>query len=91
MIESKIQVITDYVDKWLQFQALWDLEAEHVYQVSVFQIPHTSAYGSGWVTHCQIGHNSCLIFARLDLPLTLRTLEKTLQSALLTTPMPKVK
>jgi len=33
-IEDKVQVVTQYVDKWLQFQSLWDLEAEHVYQVS---------------------------------------------------------
>ncbi|KAL8700215.1 MAG: hypothetical protein Q9224_001067, partial [Gallowayella concinna] len=29
-IESKIQEITAYVDKWLQFQSLWDLQSEHV-------------------------------------------------------------
>lgn len=29
-IEDKIQDITEYVDKWLQFQSLWDLQSEHV-------------------------------------------------------------
>ena len=32
MIESKVRTINEYVDKWLQFQSLWDLEAEAVYQ-----------------------------------------------------------
>lgn len=31
LIERKVQEITEYVDKWLQFQSLWDLEAEAVY------------------------------------------------------------
>ena len=32
-IEEKRSEITLYVDKWLQFQSLWDLESEHVYDV----------------------------------------------------------
>ena len=32
LIEDKVQVVTEYVGKWLQFQSLWDLEAEYVYQ-----------------------------------------------------------
>ncbi|ORX39193.1 dynein heavy chain, N-terminal region 1-domain-containing protein [Kockovaella imperatae] len=32
LIEDKVQEISKYVDKWLQFQSLWDLEAEAVYQ-----------------------------------------------------------
>ncbi|KZS90334.1 cytoplasmic dynein heavy chain 1 [Sistotremastrum niveocremeum HHB9708] len=31
LIEVKIQQIRDYVGKWLQFQSLWDLEAEYVF------------------------------------------------------------
>ncbi|KAG8897185.1 hypothetical protein FRB99_008380, partial [Tulasnella sp. 403] len=31
LIESKIQEVKDYVAKWLQFQSLWDLEAEYVF------------------------------------------------------------
>lgn len=31
LIEAKIRQVTDYVDKWLQFQSLWDLEAESVF------------------------------------------------------------
>jgi hypothetical protein len=31
LIENKIQEIQDYVGKWLQFQSLWDLEAECVF------------------------------------------------------------
>ncbi|KAL0574898.1 dynein heavy chain [Marasmius crinis-equi] len=31
LIESKVQQIKDYVSKWLQFQSLWDLEAEYVF------------------------------------------------------------
>jgi hypothetical protein len=34
LIETKIQEVGAYVDKWLQFQSLWDLEAEYVYNVS---------------------------------------------------------
>ena len=33
VIEDKIHDISRYVDKWLQFQSLWDLEPEHVYTV----------------------------------------------------------
>ena len=32
-IEDKVSEIVSYVDKWLQFQSLWDLEAEYVYSV----------------------------------------------------------
>ena len=31
LIERKVQEVSEYVDKWLQFQALWDLEADAVY------------------------------------------------------------
>ncbi len=31
LIENKIQKVTEYVGKWLQFQSLWDLEAEYVF------------------------------------------------------------
>jgi len=31
LIESKIQQVTEYVGKWLQFQSFWDLEAEYVF------------------------------------------------------------
>ncbi|VDB86807.1 unnamed protein product [Peniophora sp. CBMAI 1063] len=31
LIEAKVQQLRDYVGKWLQFQSLWDLEAESVY------------------------------------------------------------
>ncbi|KAF2754571.1 cytoplasmic dynein-like protein 1 heavy chain 1 [Pseudovirgaria hyperparasitica] len=30
-IEDKIQVILEYMAKWLQFQSLWDLQSEQVY------------------------------------------------------------
>lgn len=33
IIEDKINDISGYVNKWLQFQSLWDLEPEHVYDV----------------------------------------------------------
>ena len=33
IIENKVHEISGYVDKWLQFQSLWDLEPEHVYDV----------------------------------------------------------
>ncbi|PHH59003.1 hypothetical protein CDD81_3954 [Ophiocordyceps australis] len=32
-IESKIVEISAYVDKWLQFQSLWDLQSEQVYDL----------------------------------------------------------
>ncbi|KAF2458872.1 dynein heavy chain [Lineolata rhizophorae] len=31
-VESKIRTISEYVDKWLQFQSLWDLQSEQVYE-----------------------------------------------------------
>ncbi|KAG8800414.1 hypothetical protein FRC16_002934 [Serendipita sp. 398] len=31
LIENKVQQLRDYVSKWLQFQSLWDLEAEYVF------------------------------------------------------------
>ncbi|CZT42301.1 dynein heavy chain [Rhynchosporium secalis] len=32
-IESKLEEISLYVDKWLQYQSLWDLQAEQVYEL----------------------------------------------------------
>ncbi|VDB92823.1 BgtA-20854 [Blumeria graminis f. sp. tritici] len=32
-IENKINKISSYVDKWLQFQSLWDLQSENVYEI----------------------------------------------------------
>jgi dynein heavy chain 1, cytosolic len=32
-IESKLLEISHYVDKWLQFQSLWDLQSEQVYEI----------------------------------------------------------
>ncbi|THH27962.1 hypothetical protein EUX98_g6222 [Antrodiella citrinella] len=31
LIESKVQQLKEYVAKWLQFQSLWDLETEYVF------------------------------------------------------------
>ncbi|BGP45295.1 dynein heavy chain [Rhodotorula kratochvilovae] len=31
LVEDKLREVGAYVDKWLQFQSLWDLEAEYVY------------------------------------------------------------
>ena len=31
LIETKVQQLKEYVAKWLQFQSLWDLEAEYVF------------------------------------------------------------
>lgn len=31
-IETKLEEISSYVDKWLQFQSLWDLQSEQVYE-----------------------------------------------------------
>lgn len=31
LIENRVQTVSAYVDKWLQFQSLWDLEADFVY------------------------------------------------------------
>lgn len=33
IIEDKLQSVSNYVDKWLQFQSLWDLQSEQVYDV----------------------------------------------------------
>ncbi|KAI1416726.1 cytoplasmic dynein heavy chain [Hypoxylon sp. FL1857] len=32
-VEKKLQFIGEYVDKWLQFQSLWDLQSEQVYEL----------------------------------------------------------
>ena len=32
-VETKLSDISRYVDKWLQFQSLWDLQSEQVYEV----------------------------------------------------------
>jgi dynein heavy chain 1 len=32
-LEYKLQNVGTYVDKWLQFQSLWDLQSEQVYDV----------------------------------------------------------
>ncbi|KAL1976030.1 hypothetical protein VTN31DRAFT_4422 [Thermomyces dupontii] len=32
-IEARLEEISKYVDKWLQFQSLWDLQAERVYEI----------------------------------------------------------
>ncbi|KAK1752146.1 dynein heavy chain, cytoplasmic [Echria macrotheca] len=32
-VEKKISEISNYVEKWLQFQSLWDLQSEHVYDM----------------------------------------------------------
>ena len=33
MIEEKLSAIVSYIDKWFQFQSLWDLEADYVYNI----------------------------------------------------------
>ena len=33
VVEGRLQEIGDYVDKWLQFQSLWDLQSEQVYDI----------------------------------------------------------
>ncbi|KAI1339525.1 dynein heavy chain, N-terminal region 1-domain-containing protein [Xylariaceae sp. FL0016] len=32
-VEKKLQGISEYIDKWLQFQSLWDLQSEQVYEI----------------------------------------------------------
>ena len=32
-VENKVQDVGHYVNKWLQFQSLWDLQSEHVYDI----------------------------------------------------------
>lgn len=33
LIEDKVREVSAYVNKWLQFQSLWDLEADYVYNL----------------------------------------------------------
>ncbi|MCJ1311828.1 hypothetical protein MMC25_005501 [Agyrium rufum] len=40
MIDSKIFVINEYVDKWLQFQSLWDLQSENVFDHLADNLSH---------------------------------------------------
>ncbi|RDW80646.1 cytoplasmic dynein-like protein 1 heavy chain 1 [Coleophoma crateriformis] len=32
-VENKLQEISAYIDKWLQFQSLWDLQSDQVYEL----------------------------------------------------------
>lgn len=32
-VETRLKEVSAYVDKWLQFQSLWDLQSEHVYDI----------------------------------------------------------
>lgn len=32
-VETRLKEVSEYVDKWLQFQSLWDLRSEHVYDI----------------------------------------------------------
>ncbi|KAF2279064.1 uncharacterized protein EI97DRAFT_465408 [Westerdykella ornata] len=32
-VEGRLREISSYVDEWLQFQSLWDLQSEHVYEI----------------------------------------------------------
>lgn len=32
-VETRLKEVSEYVDKWLQFQSLWDLQSEHVYDI----------------------------------------------------------
>ncbi|KAI9745692.1 MAG: Dynein heavy chain, cytoplasmic [Claussenomyces sp. TS43310] len=38
-IENKLCEVGEYVDKWLQFQSLWDLKSDQVYEVLGEQLP----------------------------------------------------
>ena len=38
-VEKKLQEISAYVDKWLQFQSLWDLQSEQVYDLLGDHLP----------------------------------------------------
>ncbi|KAJ5817741.1 Dynein heavy chain domain-2 [Penicillium robsamsonii] len=33
VVESRLKDVSEYVDKWLQFQSLWDLRSEQVYEI----------------------------------------------------------
>ncbi|KUM66682.1 hypothetical protein ACN42_g360 [Penicillium freii] len=33
VVESRVKDVSEYVDKWLQFQSLWDLRSEQVYEI----------------------------------------------------------
>ncbi|KGO60550.1 Dynein heavy chain, domain-2 [Penicillium expansum] len=33
VVESRLSDVSEYVDKWLQFQSLWDLRSEQVYEI----------------------------------------------------------
>ncbi|KAJ4149826.1 dynein heavy chain [Fusarium falciforme] len=38
-VEKKLHEVSAYVDKWLQFQSLWDLQSEQVYDALGEQLP----------------------------------------------------
>lgn len=33
VVEGRVKDVSEYVDKWLQFQSLWDLRSEQVYEI----------------------------------------------------------
>ena len=33
VVEARLKEVSEYVDLWLQFQSLWDLQSEHVYDI----------------------------------------------------------
>lgn len=38
-VEKKLSIVGDYVDEWLQFQSLWDLQSEQVYEALGDELP----------------------------------------------------
>ena len=46
MVEAKVEEVSVYVGKWLQFQSLWDIEAEQVYNVSPTQTSRASLFAT---------------------------------------------
>lgn len=39
-IEKRVAEVTGYVDKWLQFQSLWDLQSDYVYELLGENLAH---------------------------------------------------
>jgi hypothetical protein len=60
-IEIKVQHLRDYVGKWLQFQSLWDLETDYVFNRFGEDLAHWQQESSLHVRYVQDASGMCAI------------------------------
>ena len=61
LIEIKVQHLRDYVGKWLQFQSLWDLEADYVFNRFGEDLAHWQQESPLHVRYVQDAFGVCAI------------------------------